>query len=143
MIFPPPTGPAPVSPAPPERPLLHAEVLANGLALRFYAAGNRYFGDYHRVAIAMETILPLDHPALTALDPPLLARAQARFGTVLRVVKELVRMGVESARVATVQQELIASALLEAQRYLARPDYPARLLRAELERKAVLKPLPR
>lgn len=123
--------------------LLHEEVLANGLHLRCHEAGNRYFGDYHRVVVAVEIILPLDHPALTRLDPSLLARARSRFGAALVTRKSLERMGVATAVVATVQQELLASFLKQAHTYLARPDLPARLVVAELERQRPGVSLPR
>ncbi|HBT82423.1 MAG TPA: hypothetical protein DEB35_03005, partial [Desulfuromonas sp.] len=84
--------------------LLHEEVLANGLHLRCREAGNRYFGDYHRVVVAVEIHLPLDHHGLGKLDPALLARARARYGASLVTHKTLERMGVAGAEVTQVQQ---------------------------------------
>jgi hypothetical protein len=125
-----------------KHPLLHEEVLANGLLLRCREAGNRYFGDYHRVVVAVEILLPLDHPALSRLETELLARARARFGTTLITHKSLERMGVATAAVADVQKELLASFLKQAHTYLARPDLPVRLLLAELERQRTGVPRP-
>jgi len=113
--------------------LLHEEVLANGLRLRCCDAGNRYFGDYHRVVVSVEILLPLDHPALVRLDAAVLARAKGRYGATLVTHKTLERMGVPTAAVAEVQRELLTSFLRQARTYLARPDMPSRLLIAELE----------
>jgi len=124
-------------------PLLHEEVLTNGLRLRCRDSGNRYFGDYHRVVVSVEILLPLDHPALAGLDPELLVRARSRYGAVLTTHKTLERMGVSTAAVAAVQQELLTSFLKQARTYLARPDLPVRLLVAELERQRTSVPLPK
>lgn len=129
------------SPAVSSEKFLRREVLANGLVLEFVERTNRYFGDYHRVCIEARTTLGLDHPALVVLDAALLTRARVRFGAAVTTIRTLERMGVEGERVAAVTEELIESFLLEAQRYFARPDYPERLLRAELERKPSFKSL--
>lgn len=115
----------------------------NGLILRFFDAGNRYFGDYHRVSVIVDTILPLDHSTLAGIDVELLTRARTRFGAALVIRKNLERMGVASAQVARVQQDLVASFLAQTRHYQSRPDFPARLLRAELARKPASKPLPK
>lgn len=122
---------------------LREEHLGNGLTLRFYERTNRYFGDYHRVCIEVVTVLDLAAPALAELAPPQLAAARTRFGSILTLRRTLERMGVPGAAVAAVAGELIDAYLVEARRYQARPDYPARLLRSELERKTTPVLLPR
>lgn len=130
------------APLPEQAKPLQSATLANGLRLEFYDFSNRYFGDYHRVCIEVRTSLPLDAPALDAFDPVLLSRARALFGATLMVTRTVERMGVSGALVEAVKSEIIAGQLHEAQNYLSRPDYPGRLLTAELGRKptAKLKP---
>jgi len=137
MLLPPPQMAAAVPPEPAAP--LRREVLTNGLQLEFFDRGNRYFGDYHRVCIVVRTSLPLEAPALTTVDPAILAKARALFGATLTVSRKVERMGVAGALVEAVKAEIIAGLLHEAQNYLARPDYPARLLTAELGRKPTSK----
>lgn len=118
-----------------ELPPLHSEELANGLRLEFFDRSNRYFGDYHRVCVEVRTTLPLDVPALGHLDADLRRRAEGYFGSALRVVRLRERMGVESARVEEALRELIDGVRQEAARYLSRPDYPAKLLTVEVEKR--------
>lgn len=118
---------------------LQSATLANGLRLEFYDFSNRYFGDYHRVCIEVRTSFPLDAPVLSAFDPALLNKARALFGATLTVTRTVERMGVAGALVDAVKAEVIAGLLYEAQNYLSRPDYPGRLLTAELGRKPTSK----
>lgn len=115
--------------------LLHREELDNGLLLEFFDRSNRYFGDYHRVCIEVRTTLPLTALSLAEIGTELRQRAERHFGPALVVVRQRERMGVESARVAVVVRELIDGVLNEAERYLSRPDYPARLLAVEVEKR--------
>lgn len=114
---------------------LRSETLANGLHLEFFDHSNRYFGDYHRLCIEVRSSLSLGSASLQGVAPDLLDRARARFGATLTVTRSVERMGVAGAQVDALTLELIEGVLLEAQRYLARPDYPARLLSVELARK--------
>lgn len=118
---------------------LQSATLTNGLRLELYDFSNRYFGDYHRVCIEVRTSLPLDAPALADFEPSLLIKARALFGATLTVMRTVERMGVAGALVEAVKAEIIAGLLHEAQNYLSRPDYPGRLLSAELSRKPTTK----
>jgi len=84
------------------------ERLANGVVVEFVDLSNRYFGDYHRVCIAVQIHVPL----------PVDCRQS---------IKHLERMGVAGADVATVRDRLIDDYWRHAGPYLARPDFPARL----------------
>lgn len=91
-----------------------AETLANGVVIEFFDVGNRYFGDYHRICV--EAHLTVPHPD---------------GGEPLRPApKRLERMGVAGSEVAAVRARLVEDFLHHAGRYLARPDYPARLVAA-------------
>jgi len=127
------------SPLPEQAKPLQSATLANGLRLEFFDFSNRYFGDYHRICIEVRTSLSLNLPALATFDPALLARARTLFGATLTVTRTVERMGVAGALVDPLKAELIAGLLHEAQNYLSRPDYPGRLLTAELGRKPTLK----
>lgn len=118
---------------------LQSATLTNGLLLEFYDFSNRYFGDYHRVCIEVRTLLSLDAPVLTTFEPTLLTKARALFGATLTVTRTVERMGVAGALVEAVKAEIIAGLLHEAKNYLSRPDYPGRLLSAELSRKPTTK----
>ncbi|HAD04232.1 MAG: hypothetical protein A2005_11760 [Desulfuromonadales bacterium GWC2_61_20] len=135
----PPSAPKTAAPLPELAKPLQSATLANGLCLEFYDFSNRYFGDYHRVCIEVRTSLPLDAPVLTAFDPALLTKARALFGVTLTVTRTVERMGVAGAQVEAVKTEIIAGLLHEAHNYLSRPDYPGRLLTAELGRKPTSK----
>lgn len=126
-----------------DRIVLREEILENGLRLAFSEMTNRYFGDYHRVCIEVATELDLDSPLLGQLDAQLHEQARTRYGATLTIRRTLERMGVPTVQVKTVTDELIETFLAEARHYRARPDYPARLLRAELERKASSSLLPK
>lgn len=135
MLLPPRSGAEQSASSPTDLPLLHREELANGLLLEFFDRSNRYFGDYHRVCIEFRTTLFLDAPVLVQLDAEVLQRARRYFGPALVVTRTRERMGVEGARVAATVSELIEGVRQDAARYLSRPDYPARLLTVEVEKR--------
>lgn len=93
------------------------ERLANGVDVAFIDLSNRYFGDYHRVCIEVQIAAPgpSGSHGTTA--------GQQRLAT----VKRLERMAVAGAEVATVRQRLVDDFWRHAGRYLAHPDFPARL----------------
>jgi hypothetical protein len=84
------------------------EHLANGVVLDFFDLSNRYFGDYHRICVEVRIRLPL-----TGKGP--------------HNVTRLERMGVAGADVTLARDRLVADYWRHAGRYLARPDFPARL----------------
>lgn len=128
-----------VAPSPERAASLQSLTLDNGLRLEFFDCSNRYFGDYHRVCIEVQTSLALAAPPPSGLDPGLLARARERFGATLTVTRKVERMGVAGALVEALKGEIIDGLLREAHIYLSRSDYPGRLLAAELERKPTSK----
>jgi hypothetical protein len=91
---------------------LRTERLANGIELTFVDCSNRYFGDYHRVCVAVRVSVP----------PP---------AGPLQLARHLERMAVPGAELAAVRDRLIADFLRHAGAYLARPETPARLAAAE------------
>jgi hypothetical protein len=117
--------------------LLHSRSLANGLTVAFFDASNRYFGDYHRVCIVVESRIAIEAALFAgSSDPEGEARkARALLGEQLLVTRTLQRMGVAGAELGTVREALIDSYLHNALPYLSAPDYPARLLAKELARK--------
>jgi hypothetical protein len=121
-----------------ETPPLRTLLLENGISLRFYDAGNRYFGDFHRVLIVVEGVVDMgtaalseqQRAALAALPDPVLFR------------RDLERMGVTSERLRATACELIDSFLASARGYLERPDMPGRLLEKRLADKKRRRSLP-
>jgi len=90
------------------------ERLCNGVEVAFADCSNRYFGDYHRVCVEVRISIHL--PAGSASR--------------LAQVGRLERMGVAGADVAAIRSQLVDDYWRHAGRYLAHPDYPARLLAA-------------
>ena len=107
------------------------ERLGNGLGISFADESNRYFGDYHRVCVI--AAIRCDLTGLT--DENLRAQAIALYGETLQVEKRFERMGVPSADVDKVRNELIEDFMRHAATYLARPDYPGLLVAAELKKR--------
>ena len=84
------------------------ERLANGVVVDFVELSNRYFGDYHRVCVAVRIHVPLP-------------------GDCRHRIKHLERMGVAGADVAAVRDRLVDDYWRHAGPYLAHPDFPTRL----------------
>ncbi|AMV72074.1 hypothetical protein JCM30471_05740 [Desulfuromonas carbonis] len=124
-----------------ELTLLRREQLENGLVLEFFDHSNRYFGDYHKVRVEVHSRLPLRIDLFQDEADPAAALAQtaALLGDAPLEVRQLERMGVPGAEVERVRTALIDDFLRTGSIYLARPDYPQRLLRQKL---AVARPRP-
>lgn len=103
-------------------------LLDNGLKIDFYDRSNRYFGDFYRALIVVEGRID----ALSTTSP---LAAEKTQGEVL-LQRQLERMGVASARLEEVRNELIDSFLDSSRAYLARPDMPDRLIRRCREQKS-------
>lgn len=104
--------------------------LENGLTLTFFDRSNRYFGDYNRVLVEAEISCRVDQ-ALAA-DDPLRLRALTVFGETVMIKRPMERMGVASADVEATRNQMVDDFLASAADYLARDDYPAKLVRTEL-----------
>jgi len=102
-----------------------SEIFNNGVVVDFFDLSNRYFGDYHRVCVEVRLTVPLATGNVPAPE------AQADLPKVLQRTKQLERMGVAGAEVETVRERLAVDFLRHAGRYLALPDYPARLAAAD------------
>lgn len=102
-----------------------SETLDNGVIVEFFDLSNRYYGDYHRVCVEVRLTIPLADGNVPASE------AQAGLPEVLQRTLQLERMGVAGAEVATVRERLVVDFLRHAGRYLALPDYPARLAAAD------------
>jgi hypothetical protein len=91
----------------------------------FFDLTNRYFGDYHRVCIEVRLTVPLV-PGCEAS-----AAGPAGLSKGLERTRHLERMGVAGTEVAAVCARLVDDFLRTTGRYLAHPDYPARLAAAQ------------
>lgn len=87
------------------------ERLGNGVVVEFTDLSQRYFGDYHRVCVAVRVVLP----------GPGACRHQLR---------RLERMGVAGAAVAATRTRLVDDYWRQAAAYLAHPAFPSRLAAA-------------
>jgi hypothetical protein len=110
--------------------------LANGLHITFTDKTNRYFGDYHHVCVVatITCVLP-DLPLEGPDDEAWRRQAIELIGDRLSVAKRFERMGVPTAAVAEIRSALIDDFLRHASVYLARPEYPRSLVKAELRKR--------
>ena len=104
--------------------------LDNGLELSFSDGSNRYFGDYHRICVVATLAIPLERLD----DDELRQQASAVFGQRLEVKKRLERLGVPSAELEQTRNAMVSDFLRHATTYLGRPDFPRRLVAAELHK---------
>lgn len=113
---------------------LRSERLANGLVLQFFDRSNRYYGNFHRVAVEVRIRLTLTPDHFAGTEDPVGAGIEARLlvGEELIEVRMLQHMGVAGEEVASVRDQLISRFLGTAGPYLERPDYPQRLLARRL-----------
>ena len=115
---------------------IREERLDNGLQILFVDQSNRYFGDYHRVCIQITLVCALDQlPVANNEDEAFRKNAIASLGKVLKVVKRLERMGVPTAEVERVRQEMVEAFLESSSPYLNRPEYLRSLVDAELKKR--------
>lgn len=113
-------------------------VLENGLKIIFNDESNRYFGDYHRICLAVSICCSLEELQLESEEDKLLRqRALDKFGATLTVMKHVERMGVASEDVEAVRTSMIDDFLRHTSEYLSRPDYPLSMMKSELNRKPV------
>lgn len=110
--------------------MLETQTLANGLKLSFADESNRYFGDYHRILLVVKISCDLE----TLSDDQLRTQAIGVYGKTLDIERRFERMGVPTAEVESVQNEMIVNFMRQAATYMARPDYPARLVTTELKK---------
>lgn len=94
--------------------IFRTESLANDIELMFFDGSNRYFGDYHRVCVEIRLRVSPDGPIL--------------------MIRQLERMAVPGAETEAVRNRLVDDFMRHAGRYLAHPDYPAKLLAREKTR---------
>lgn len=97
--------------------------LDNGVTVDFFSAGNRYFGDFHRVKIVAIATIPLVVESLPA------NLQQAAVGGTIKYEKTLERMGVTTDRVETVIQTLIDDFIQTVGCYLVKKSFAEGLLR--------------
>lgn len=106
-------------------------LLKNGITLHFYDRSNRYYGDFHRVLVAVEGVVGLD--AVHLADE--MKSAVAELPDSLLYRRDLERMGVTSASLPAIVSALIDDFLDSTRDYLARPDIPEQLLKKRLAAK--------
>lgn len=91
--------------------------LENGLLIRFFDQTNRYFGDFHRVCVAVKVEFPSD---------------SKKSGDSLQEIpcyeRSLERMGVTTAALDRERQALIDAFLTTSRPYLEKPGFPQQLL---------------
>lgn len=104
--------------------LIRQIALENGLTVNVFDKTQRYFGDYHhvRLEIVCEVPVPEDDPAVS-------------FGArSCRYTCDLRRMGVPSADVPAVIEELLSGFSATTLAYLSSPSFPERFVRAQESR---------
>ncbi|MDX9709644.1 MAG: hypothetical protein RBT64_08815 [Trichloromonas sp.] len=117
--------------------ILRQEQFENGLRLEFVENSNRYFGDYYRLRIDVRCRVSI-HAALfpEAADPDGESRrVRGLLGEELTWTRHLERMGVATADLPAVRAELLEAFATSTYSYLRSPEFPARLLAGELEKR--------
>jgi hypothetical protein len=97
--------------------LPESQHLPNGLKVNFTDATKRYYGDYYRVCIEVRCALPHEEHASWHL------------------FKKLERMGVASADLDTVKQDLLDGFERLILPYIQRTDFPARFTEAKKKKR--------
>lgn len=117
--------------------ILHNEQFDNGLRLEFVEDSNRYFGDYYRLRIEVRCRIAIDAALFPeAADPAGEAcRVRGLLGEELTWTRRLERMGVATAKLPVVRAELMDAFATSTYPYLCNPQFPARLLAGELEKR--------
>ncbi len=111
--------------------LIQRTELNNRIVVEFFTQGNRYFGDFHRVEIAVVVTIPFVGETL-AED---LREFAANYPGTIRYEKKLQRMGVATSQVEAVSHELIDDFLQTVSGYLEKKGFAAGLLRREMQNK--------
>ncbi|MBW2187932.1 MAG: hypothetical protein BA874_07400 [Desulfuromonadales bacterium C00003068] len=99
-----------------------SEQLANGVQINFNDVTNRYYGDYHRVCIEVELRFASEEFA-----------QGHKFQT-------LERMGVSSADVESVQEQVLNSFRQGTMRYMVSENFENKFLKSCKTRKSILLP---
>ena len=117
--------------------ILRQEQFENGVRLEFVEDSNRYFGDYYRLRIEVRCWVAIDAGLFPeAADPDgEVRRARGLLGEELTWSRPLERMGVATADLPAVRAELLESFATSTYSYLRSPEFPARLLAGELEKR--------
>lgn len=117
--------------------VIYQQDLPNRLTLTVEDQSNRYFGDYHRVKLQVRCPITVAAEYFRTSPDPLAAAqaAQRMLGTEVLYEKSLERMGVPSAELRIIKQELLGQFIRINQPYLARDDFPARFIAVKLREK--------
>ncbi len=95
------------------------------ISVDFFSDGNRYFGDFHRVKVMAIARIPLCSSKL----PDDLLDVAAAYPGYVDYEKNMERMGVTTAEVDTVTEELIDNFIQTSGHYLLNVNFAERLLR--------------
>ncbi len=107
--------------------------LANGLQLELFDQSNRYFGDYHRVRLLVRCSVPVRTEWLLNLPaelPP--EQARALLGEAAVFERQLEQMGVPSAELERVKEQLVGGFLAATGPYLGAAEFPGKFLLQQL-----------
>lgn len=101
--------------------------LPNGLELELFDQSNRYFGDYHRVRILLRCRVEIRPEWLRDLPSDVAPKqACSLLGEALVYERHLERMGVATAELERIKEQLIDGFLTVGGSYLGAPDFPRR-----------------
>ncbi len=106
--------------------------LANGLVVRFFDHSIRYYGDFHRVQLEVRCSVPLSADLFASDDE--YAAAKSILGDSVTYCRSLERMGVPSTEIDRVIESLISDFNMHSGPYFAAPDFPRKLVLAELKK---------
>jgi hypothetical protein len=105
--------------------------LSSGLEIQIAEQTHRYFGDYHRVRISITSSIQLEQ--VTGLTPQEQELASRHLPAIFSLCKTEEKMGVCSADLQKVRQDMLATFTQHAVPYLSAADFPARMVRSALK----------
>jgi hypothetical protein len=113
------------------------QLLTNGLEMVIEDHTRGYFGDYHRVKLVVIAQMPLE--LVHGLTEDERVAAHKLFGSMVLYTKTLEKMGVGSAAICSVKNDLLAHFTNHSLPYLADQSFPAQLVRSALRRKHLVR----
>lgn len=105
--------------------------LSSGLEIAIAEQTHRYFGDYHRVRISITSSIQLTQVAGLAQHEQELAAQY--LPSLISICKTEEKMGVCTADLQKVKQEMLTTFTQHAVPYLSAADFPARMVRSALK----------
>jgi hypothetical protein len=108
--------------------------LVNGLAVRFFDATRRYFGDYHQVRVKISMDVPVTPDLFD--DAGSYQAAVKILGDKVQYLKEIEHQGVPTLSTSETVQQVIQQFIDHSLPYFQTPAFPKRFVHSQLNQRA-------